>query len=74
MKKMINLTIEGMNCNSCISKIKNSLEELGCSFESSFDLENKMISITFNPEDANNLDFKNKIEEVGYRVTKIGPV
>jgi copper chaperone CopZ len=74
MKKIINLTVEGMNCKSCISKIKDSLEELDCSFESSFNLDQKTISITFSPEDANNLDFKNKIEEVGYRVTKIGSV
>ena len=69
MNKTVNFQVEGMNCNSCISKIENALSDL--SKEVKVNLEEKNVTVSFVPEEATPLQLKKQIEQIGFKVSKM---
>ncbi len=59
--------VEGMKCGGCKSKIENALSDFDAGIETSVDLENKTVTVSF--EDQSPLDIKKTIEEAGFNVT-----
>ena len=71
MKKKLIFSVEGMKCGSCVKKIQDSFEELDFDVEASFSVEEKTVSLSFDPDDGESLEIKKQIESVGFQVTKI---
>lgn len=63
-------TIPDMNCNNCLEKIKTNsgLENNGCQLEADF--SQKLLKVSFGPEEISPLEIKKAIETSGYKVTK----
>jgi copper chaperone CopZ len=69
MNKTVNFQVEGMNCNSCVSKIENGLSNL--SKEVKVNLEEKNVTVSFVPEEATPMQLKKQIEQIGFKVSKM---
>ena len=69
MNKTVNFQVEGMNCNSCVSKIENGLSDL--SKEVKVNLEEKNVTVSFVPEEATPMQLKKQIEQIGFKVSKM---
>ncbi len=68
-KKKINtiLTVEGMHCNNCANKIKNTLLAIEGVKNVKVNLEKREVEIT-STEEINQTLVKEKIESLGYEV------
>ena len=71
VKKKITFSVEGMKCGSCVKKIQDSFEELDFDVEATFSVEEKIVSLSFDPTDGESLEIKKQIEQAGFQVTKI---
>jgi len=69
MNKTVNFQVEGMNCNSCVSKIENGLSDL--SKEVKVSLEEKKVTVSFMSEEATPMQLKKQIEQTGFKVSKM---
>lgn len=69
MNKTVNFQVEGMNCNSCVSKIENGLSNI--SKEVKVNLEEKNVTVSFVPEEATPMQLKKQIEQIGFKVSKM---
>ena len=58
------LSVPGIHCGGCVSRISNALTEAGLEFEVS--LENK--TVTVNGDDAAVSKAKEEIEDLGFEV------
>ncbi len=68
MQKIIG--IEGMMCNGCANRVKNSLEQIDGVQEVEVSLENKNSVIILN-DDVSNDDLKSAVEDLDFKVTSI---
>lgn len=64
------ISIEGMSCKHCASKVEKALKEMQETKKVKVDLENKKAEVILKTE-VENEKFKNVIEELGYTVTNI---
>ena len=71
VKKKLTFSVEGMKCGSCVKKIQDSFEELDFDVEATFSVEEKIVSLSFDPTDGESLEIKKQIEQAGFQVTKI---
>ncbi|RLA63390.1 MAG: copper chaperone [Epsilonproteobacteria bacterium] len=69
MNKTISFQVEGMNCNSCVSKIENVLSNL--SKDVSVNLEEKKVTVSFLSEEATPMQLKKQIEQIGFKISKM---
>lgn len=71
MNKKISLKVNGIHCNGCANKIKNSIELLGANSTVNVEIESGKVSVEFNSAKANVGDIKNKITDVGFQVESV---
>ena len=65
---MIKMTIEGMMCQHCASRVRKALEALGCKVE--IELENKFARIS-DAAGADDNALREAVEKQGYTVKTI---
>ena len=63
----IELSVEGMTCESCSNKITKKIGEAQGVYDVSVNLEAKKASIAFNPDKTNSRSLQNQIKELGYK-------
>lgn len=64
----IQLNIEGMTCNGCVSSVKNVLQTIPGVSSVEVSLEQKRATVIFNPAQSNPAQFKTAVEDAGYDV------
>lgn len=62
------LNVEGMSCQHCVNRVKKAVGELAGVSSVDVDLENKTVTVEFDPAKASEADFKAAIEDQGYEV------
>lgn len=67
MEKKIKFQVEGMSCNSCVSKIENGLEIDSVDIS----LEEKTVSVVFDSDETTPMNLKKQIEGLGFKVSKM---
>ena len=66
MEKKVEFQVEGMNCNSCVEKIKEGLD-----VEANVSLEHKTVSLVFDSDETSPMFLKKQIEGLGFKVSKM---
>lgn len=64
------ISIEGMKCEGCVTRVRNILTDMKEGIECEVCLENKQAHITLK-KDMDNEVIKSKIENLGFTVTEI---
>lgn len=65
------LSIDGMTCMSCVTRIENILKKESGVYQVSVNLSNQIASIMYDPDKLTPEDFSKSIEATGYRVVEI---
>lgn len=71
MSKKINLKVNGIHCNGCATKIKNSIESLAANSTTEVEVSSGKVVVMFNAEKATVADIKKKIIDVGFQVESV---
>ncbi len=64
------IVIEGMMCNGCVNRVKNSLEQIDGVQEVNVSLEDKKAIVTLN-DNVSNDELKSAVEDLDFKVTSI---
>ena len=64
------IVIEGMMCNGCVNRVKNSLEQIDGVQEVNVSLEDKKAIVTLNANVSND-ELKSAVEDLDFKVTSI---
>ena len=64
------IAIEGMMCNGCVNRVKNSLEQIDGVQEVNVSLEDKKAIVTLNANVSND-ELKSAVEDLDFKVTSI---
>ena len=64
----IQLNIEGMTCNGCVSSVKKVLQIIPGVSSVEVSLEQKRATVIFDPAQCNPAQFKAAVEDAGYDV------
>lgn len=64
----LTLTVQGMTCGHCEKAVKSAVSGLAGVANVSVDLDEKLVSITFNEDETNVVEIKEVIEDQGYTV------
>ena len=67
--KTIEINIENLKCNGCASTIKKSLEKFNEVKNVNIDIENSIVTISFDGEDDDIVKYKKKLSFLGYPET-----
>jgi copper chaperone len=62
------LNINGMTCMGCVNSIKNVIEKISGVSGADVSLENKQVTIRYDPERTNINQFKNAIVGAGFEI------
>ena len=62
------LNINGMTCMGCVNSIKNVVEKVSGVSGADVSLENKQVTIRYDPERTNINQFKNAIVGAGFEI------
>lgn len=68
--KTLNLVVEGMKCNGCVSKIENHFQDQSLINQVNVTLERNEVKIT-GDESLSNMEIKKEVEDLGFRVASI---
>ena len=64
----VQLNIEGMTCNGCVSSVRNVLQKTSGVGSVEVSLEQNRATVTYNPELTNLAQLKAAVEDAGYDV------
>ena len=64
----VQLNIEGMHCNGCVSSVTKVLTAIPGVSRAEVSLEQKRATVTFDPAQCNPAQFRAAIEDAGYDV------
>ena len=64
----IQLNIEGMTCNGCVSSVKNVLQQIPGVSSAEVSLDQKRATVIFNPAQCTPAQFKAAVENAGFDV------
>ena len=70
-KKVVNLKVNGIHCDGCVSKITKSLDTLNMEHLTDVNIKTGNVKIIFDAEKASLSDIKSKITEVGFQVESV---
>lgn len=70
-RAQIQIQIEGMHCNSCVSNICGAIEDLPGTFDIQLTYEGKVATIVYNPKILKVADIIKEIEELGFKTVII---
>jgi Cu2+-exporting ATPase len=70
-KKIINLKINGIHCDGCVSKIKKGLDSLNMDHMTDINIESGRIKIILNSGTVGLGEIKSKISELGFQVESV---
>lgn len=65
----LHINVPTIHCNSCKLNIEESLEELHGVAESSVSLDDKQVTVTYDPETVDPMAITAAIEDAGYPVS-----
>ena len=71
MSKKVNLKVNGIHCNGCATKIKNSIDTLFANSITDVEVTSGKVTVQFNSEIATVADIKKKIIDVGFQVESV---
>ena len=66
--KTVQLNIEGMTCNGCVSSVTNVLQKISGVSSAEVSLEQKRATVVFDPAQCNPGQFKTAVEDAGFDV------
>jgi len=72
--KTMEFEVSGMKCSGCSSKIFNTISEMDGVVEVSVSHDDNFAKIEFEEQKIKSLEFKTKIEELGFKVLKMKKV
>lgn len=70
-KKIVNFKVNGIHCNGCATKIKNSISSLGVDNKVEVDISTGNVKVDFDSDKSKLNDIKSKIIDVGFTVEGI---
>jgi copper chaperone CopZ len=70
IKMIAEFKVTGMHCNSCLSLIKMSVQELEGIADVSGDQDKGIVKVVFDEKTASVKDIVKKVEQEGYKVVK----
>ncbi len=68
LNKTAKFKVNGIHCNGCATKIKNSINSLEVENQTDIDVAKGEVKVSFDGDKAKLSDIKTKIIEVGYKV------
>lgn len=68
LNKTAKFKVNGIHCNGCATKIKNSINTLEVENKTDIDVASGVVKVSFDGDKAKLSDIKSKITEAGYRV------
>lgn len=71
MNKKIKMKVNGIHCNGCVTKIKNSIDSLGANSTIDVEIASGKVNVDYNPVKASVGDIKKKITDVGFQVESV---
>lgn len=71
MNKKIKLKVNGIHCNGCATKIKNSIETLAANTTTDVEVASGRVSVDFDSNKTTVGDIKKKIFDVGFQVESV---
>lgn len=69
--KTVKMKVNGIHCGGCANKIQNGMKAIDSEIVTNVDVQNGMVSISFDKNKASINDLKNKIVEVGFQVENV---
>lgn len=69
-KEITDIHVEGMSCSHCENSVKKAVGALGGVDKVSVDLENKKVTVEFDPEKVTGKAIFDAIEDQGYEVVE----
>lgn len=69
----VRLTIDGMMCEGCASRVQESLQQASGVQRADVDLEDATAEVEVRAGDSNADEIRDSVEELGYDVTAMNP-
>ncbi|MFZ8933978.1 MAG: heavy-metal-associated domain-containing protein [Bacteriovoracaceae bacterium] len=69
MEKRIYFKVEGISCGNCVSKIEKALVDL----RPEVSIESQSILMTYDSDEFNTKELKERVEDLGYSVLEMRP-
>ncbi len=63
----VEISIEGMSCMSCVANVRKTLSDLDGINEVKVSLENKSVTLQYNPNNISLDKIKQTIDKIGYK-------
>ena len=64
------ISVPDLKCNNCVDHVSAALQQVEGVVETSVNLEEKMVRVTFDPEKTRKADLVQAIQDAGYGKTK----
>lgn len=71
LNKTVKLKVNGIHCNGCATKIKNSINTLNVENQTEVNIATGDVKVVFDGEKAKPSEIKSKITDVGFSVEGI---
>jgi copper chaperone CopZ len=69
--KNVKMKVNGIHCNGCANKIKNSINSLNVENKTEVEVDTGNVHISFDSNKASVADLKSKITDVGFQIESI---
>ena len=69
--KKIKLKVNGIHCNGCATKIKNSIATLGIEHVLNVNVESGQVEVSYQADKSSLGEIKSKITDVGFQVESV---